>query len=366
MFDPVSEDHCRKDGEDIRFQTNAVGYRRCTPSGISAMVSDSGESIADIRPVFTSEVSDLDRDTVEAYRTNFRLHSVDHPWNELDDIAFLGRINAVVIEEGKTHPSLAGLLMFGLEHNIVREFPDYQLDFMIPDRGNLGWKDRIVSWDGTWSGNLFGFYSRVMRILTSGNPKPRDIGDDMVRVSDTDLDKCMREMVVNALVNADYSQSGGVRVVRGTDGLSVRNPGWFCIPLSKAMEGGNSDQRNKAVGKMLSLIGVSERAGSGVVNMIHYCKKLGLEPSKFIEESDPSTVTVTLGTKQTVSGSAEIDTLSAEVLSVITQEPGISYREMSSKLGIGTSRIQRIMKVLQDNGSVVRVGGTRGRWEIIS
>ena len=68
-------------------------------------------------------------------------------------------------EEGLT---IAGLLMFGKMISIQEEFPNYMLDYQErPEaRAEARWVDRI-SLDGTWSGNLFDFYTRVIRKLTS-------------------------------------------------------------------------------------------------------------------------------------------------------------------------------------------------------
>ena len=53
-----------------------------------------------------------------------------HVWEQLDDETFLQRIGAAGIgEDGKVHPTAAGLLMFGKEADIVREFRGYSLEF---------------------------------------------------------------------------------------------------------------------------------------------------------------------------------------------------------------------------------------------
>jgi hypothetical protein len=51
-------------------------------------------------------------------------------WENLDDADFLRRLGAADIgEDEKPHPTSAGLLMFGFEHEIVHEFPDYFLNY---------------------------------------------------------------------------------------------------------------------------------------------------------------------------------------------------------------------------------------------
>lgn len=48
---------------------------------------------------------------------------------------FLHRIGAMARDtDGKLRPTAAGLLMFGHEYEIVREFPHYFLDYQEHDR----------------------------------------------------------------------------------------------------------------------------------------------------------------------------------------------------------------------------------------
>lgn len=74
------------------------------------------------------------------------------------------------------------------------------------------WSLRITSGDDEWSGNVYDFYIRVMNSLKTVTGRRMAIDDDMRRVEDTQLDKCMREMLVNALVNADYRGRGEILV----------------------------------------------------------------------------------------------------------------------------------------------------------
>ena len=52
---------------------------------------------------------------------------------------------AGVGEDGKLHPTTAGLLMFGEEYHIVREFPEYFLDYRERLDPTIRWTDRLQS-----------------------------------------------------------------------------------------------------------------------------------------------------------------------------------------------------------------------------
>ena len=43
----------------------------------------------------------------------------------------------------------------------------------------------------------------------------------------------------------------------------------------------------------------------------------------------------------------------------------ITVRDLSDKLGINKSAVQKQLKNLQDNGYIIRVGGKSGYWQVI-
>ena len=159
--------------------------------------------------------------------------------------------------------------MFGRSYCIISESYNYHLDYReyVSDDE---WSLRITSGDGEWSGNVYDFYIRVMNSLKTVTGRRMAIDDDMRRVEDTQLDKCMREMLVNALVNVDYRGRGEILVEWRPRSFSVRNCGTFRIPLETAMAGGISDPRNQTMATMFSLIGAVERNMPGAAS-IAYC-----------------------------------------------------------------------------------------------
>lgn len=76
------------------------------------------------------------------------------------------RENRATGEGGLT---LAGLLMFGQWPSITEAAPLYFVDYQerpADIQSETRWLDRIVP-DGTWSGNVFDFYRRVVKKLVA-------------------------------------------------------------------------------------------------------------------------------------------------------------------------------------------------------
>lgn len=85
-----------------------------------------------------------------------------HAWETLENEDFLLKLGVVGIRtDGKRHPTSAGLLMFGNEYDIVREFNAYFLDHQDKYDVDTCWTDRIISASSEWSGNMYNSYFRI-------------------------------------------------------------------------------------------------------------------------------------------------------------------------------------------------------------
>ena len=251
------------------YRRNHEGDFHCTREEVSAFFRDADPVSVDTRVLTEMDLSVFDLDTIRDYRNRFiNLHQ-NHPWTNLEDELFLRKIGAVGVslDDNKIHPTIAGLLMFGYEYEIVREFPQYFLDYQERMDPSIRWTHRVVSSSGDWSGNLFDFYYRIINRLTSDLPVPFQLNNN-TRVDDTKLHEAVREALLNALVHADYYGRQGTVIIKSLDTLSFANPGDMRVSLKTALEGGVSDPRNTTLMKMFGLIGVGERAGSGVPSII--------------------------------------------------------------------------------------------------
>ena len=81
----------------------------------------------------------------DAYRNSHRSLKEGHHFERLSDHEYLRSIGAAAIsyEDGKLHPTAAGMLMFGDEYNIVRYFPEYFLDYREELDPTTRWSDRL-------------------------------------------------------------------------------------------------------------------------------------------------------------------------------------------------------------------------------
>jgi len=252
------------------YRRNGEGDYHCSREMVQAMIRDNGTKTQDMLVLDKMSFDVFDFDSVRRYRNRMKVTRPGHVWEELEDIEFLHKLGAVGIgEDDRHHPTSAGLLVFGFEHEIVREYPHYFLDYQEHFEPTVRWTDRIVSTSGEWSGNLYDFfYKTYNKLIQNPNIKiPFKIENGRDRVDDTPVHKVIREALANCIFNADFYGARGL-VVRSTpDEIIMENPGGFRISLGEAISGGISSPRNSVIMKMFNLLDIGERAGSGIPNI---------------------------------------------------------------------------------------------------
>ncbi len=233
---------------------------------VRRLVAERVEDSRDERVLKGYDFSDLDMDTVAAYRNRFAAVKPGHIWTDLPIPDFLERIGASGKnrEEGYSGLRLAGLLMFGRAEVIRDALPHYMVDYQERPEAKTEkrWVDRLVP-DGTWSGNLYDFFRRVYQKLTADLKVPFQLQDGQ-RVEDTPVHEALREALANTIIHADYSERMSVLVVKRPDMFGFRNPGRMRTPIDLAIQGGHSDCRNRRLQTMFQLVGYGDHAGSGV------------------------------------------------------------------------------------------------------
>lgn len=277
------------------FRRNYEGDYHCTRLQVKAMLRDQTERTMDMEILDKVPMEDLNYDTIHGYRNSHRTLKEGHPFERLNDHEYLRSIGAAAVseEDGKLHPTAAGMLMFGNEYDIVRHFPKYFLDYREEMDSAIRWTDRLQSSSGEWSGNVCDFYFRVYNKIIKDIKVPfKMVGGE--RVDDTPVHKALREALANCLINADYHGVRGVVIRKETDKITFANPGYVRTGKKQMRLGGESDPRNKSLMKMFNLINIGERAGSGVPNIFNVWNDEGFVETEIEERFDPDRTILTL------------------------------------------------------------------------
>lgn len=259
------------------------------------MLRDQPEATMDMKVLDSMPIEYISRESVEAYRNRHAAYKPGHPWVKLNYEDYLEKIGAAAIsqKDGKLHPTSAGLLMFGEEFHIVREFPEYFLDYREMLYPTMSWTDRVHSSSGEWSGNVFDFFFMVYNKLLK-EIKTLFRMENGIRVDDTPVHKALREALVNCLVNTDYYLPQAVVIKVNSEKIILENPGSVRTGKKQMLKGGISDTRNKTLMKMFDLINIGERAGTGVPDIYSVWNKQGWEEPTVVERYEPDRTILTL------------------------------------------------------------------------
>lgn len=259
---------------------------------------------------------------------------------------------------GAIRPTAAGLFMFGNEYQIVREYPEYFLDYREYDSTSaIDWIDRVYSTTGTWSGNICDFYFRVIEKLYKWIKVPfkLEMKDGiMTRVDETPIHIAVREAFVNCIINADFYIPSGI------------------VILSKfeMLQGGISDARNKALMKMFNLLGIGERAGSGVPRIFTVWKEEELKEPEIDENFKFVRTTLTLSLeKKKASGKAshaptqyKSEIQNEELITKFLNDTGESTtKEIAIILNLSPQRTRVILNRLCQKKIIIALGSDRNR-----
>lgn len=277
------------------FRRNGEGDYHCTKAEVKAMLRDQTEETSDMKVLEDMEICDLNMETVHAYRNRHITYRSEHVWEGLADEEYLERIGAAkrARADRKLHPTAAGLLMFGNEFRILYEYPEYFLDYREMLDPSIRWTDRLQSSSGDWSGNLFDFFFRVYSKLVKDLKIPFKL-EGITRIDDTPVHKALREALANCLVNTDFFVPRGVVIRKDMNKIVIENPGYIRTGKDQMLRGGISDPRNKALMKMFNMIGIGERAGSGVPDIFAIWNSQGWMTPEVEEQYNPGRTILTL------------------------------------------------------------------------
>lgn len=311
----------------------------CDGEMVRRMLAEQVDETRDARILPNYDLNDLSIDSIRTYRQMLRDARPGHPYLDQNDLDLLRSIGALKRnrETGQTGLTIAGLLMFGKGESIRDELPNYAVDYQerADAKTEIRWIDRVTV-DGSWSGNIFDFYRLVYRKLISELRVPFALRDGQ-RQDETAVHVALREALVNALVHADYGGRTSILIVKRPDMFGFRNPGLMRVPVMQAIEGGESDGRNRLLQQMFLLVGAGERAGSGVPKIYKGWKDQHWRAPSLYQRDDPS--------EQTLLELRMSDLLPAETISLLRVKFGTRFDalEPDQRLILATAATEGIV-----------------------
>ena len=326
------------------YRRNGEGDYKCTREEVDAMLRDAALQSQDMAVLEHFGMNALDFASIRRYCMRLR------PFWQGENMTFLAQLGAIGAgADGQNHPTAAGLLLFGREREIVRQFPGYRLVYR--EQKDVG-EETIDSASDGWSGNLFDFYTRVCARLAHGIQPPCD-GKSQGAAS-VSAYAALREALANCLIHADYCAQQGIEIVKTREEISFSNPGSLRVAAESARRGERSDPRNDVVSRILARVDIGARSGGGVANIYQIWKGLGWNAPKLMESFAPDRVVLTLPLTATdgMPSGVELRGGAAEryraeiVIAYLTDHASANAAEIAALLNVQLSCAQAVLDSL--------------------
>ena len=147
--------------------------------------------------------------------------------------------------------------------------------------------------------------------------------------------------------------------------MVIENPGSIRTGKKQMLRGGISDPRNKTIMKMFNMIGIGERAGSGIPDIYQVWENEGW-PIPVVEESynpDRTCLSLEFTKKQTIKTNDKKQTTKTEnhrekIRDFLIQTELASAREIAEIIGLSAERTRVILSKMED---IEPIGKNRNR-----
>ena len=187
-------------------------------------------------------------------------------------------------------------------------------------------------------------------------------------------ERALKEALINAICHRDYSERGAVIMIDiYDDRVEISNPGGLII--KERDFGKKSLSRNPLIFSLMQMIGLVEKAGSGIARMRGEMAESGLSEPIF-EFTTFFTVTFRrqsveefgrkVGERLGDKLGEKLGENELKILELISNNNHISAKELSQNIGISETAVENNIAKLKKKALLRRVGPDKGgRWEIM-
>ena len=165
-------------------------------------------------------VKNLDKETIERFRTYLKNVNPGHRYNTLKDAEFLEKLK--VIRKGRV--TVGGLLFFGTVKSINEYVSDFRIDYLEIQGTSYEDAPERYSYRLAEEKNIFNYYFSIIDRLVKKVDIPFKL-KGMARDENPPQLTAIREALVNLLMHSDYFSGAKPRIRAFSDRLEFFNPG---------------------------------------------------------------------------------------------------------------------------------------------
>ena len=238
-------------------------------------------------------LSDLSKDALDfkKIKTIFSAVKKEITESKLRTLGILVSSNQGIV------PSIGGLILFGKKEHRRDLFPDIRIRC-----ARFQGKNKTYILDQfEVEGSLLDAVEEVPKFIARNTRLKAEIQNIRRKDIPEYPEVAIREILINALVHADYSivGSSGIQIAIFDDRLEILNPGM--LPFGFTMEdlkAGVSRIRNRVIAKIFHELGLMEEWGSGYQRVISACSKENALEPEWVEQG--TSMRVTLYSQKTI------------------------------------------------------------------
>ena len=259
---------------------------RCTAEDLAVFYGDRPSQTLDATVIPDAVMQEIDPAGIAEYR---RLRADISPGAEeltWDDHDLLRALRCADFDSiGTLRPTVSGILLFGTPIALRRHFPLVRVDYIrVPGRQWVEDPDRRFE-TIELRAPLVRLVGRAINAILDDLPKAFSLPENGIRREDLPLipTRVLREAVVNAVMHRSYRVHSPVQIIRYSNRLEIRNPGYSLVSEERWGDPG-SVTRNPHLASVLHEINFAETKGSGIRVMRALMRQSNLTPPTF--ESD--------------------------------------------------------------------------------
>lgn len=318
-----------------------------------------------VQPILGVEIGELSLVERQRLRQVISRYGGDSSLVGLSDEQLDGALSLTKTIDGKTYPTLTGLLLLGTPELLRAHLPSHEVAFQVL----AGTEVRVNEIMHT---PLLETFERVQQLFTAQViEQETEIGLFRVPIPNYDR-RAFREAFVNALVHRDYHRLGMVQVKIDQDGLMINSAGGFVegVHLNNLLTTPPT-ARNLALADAMKRIGLAERTGRGIDRIYEGMLKYG-RPRPDYSLSDSRNVSVFLANakadhdflrmvleREQTHGEMPIESLVA--LHCLQEERRMTLAELSPYLQKSETHSRAIVEKLVEAGLIEAHGTGKNR-----
>lgn len=332
------------------------------PYEIATRLSDLGRLDFSAQPVTDATRDDFDpierdrlRRIIGTYQSSDR-NLLDLPDEELEKALLL-----TVTVDGKTTPTLTGLLLLGKEESLKRFVPTHQASFQVMDG-----TDVKVNQD--YRGPLLKTIEHINDMFSPWNPSV-ELSEGLFSTMVPDFDhRAFREAIVNAFGHRDYTLLGRVRVQLDDSGLTIANPGGFVEGINiHNLLTAEPHGRNPCLMDALKRVGLAERTGRGIDRIyegsLHYGRPSPdytasneRNVSVYLQRSAPDTAFLRMLAEEREHTGKTMPVNGLLILNMLKNERRCTFETMNKTLDMSEQRLRTMLGQLTEAGLIEGTG----------